>query len=35
MGVFAVCFSASVLLDPIERSTYLSMLRQLVLRERS
>jgi O-antigen/teichoic acid export membrane protein len=33
-GVFAVCFSASVLLDPTERSTYLGMLRQLVLRGR-
>ena len=27
LGVFAVCFSASVLLDPTERSTYLGMLR--------
>jgi O-antigen/teichoic acid export membrane protein len=35
LGVFAVCFSASVLLDPTERSTYLGMLRQLALRERS
>jgi O-antigen/teichoic acid export membrane protein len=33
-GVFAVCFSASFLLDPSERSTYVDMLRQLVLRER-
>jgi O-antigen/teichoic acid export membrane protein len=33
--VFAVCFSASFLLDPSERSTYKDMLRQLALRERS
>ena len=32
--VFAVCFSASFLLDPNERSTYLGMLRQLALRGR-
>jgi O-antigen/teichoic acid export membrane protein len=31
--VFAVCFSASFLLDPSERSTYVKMLRQLALRE--
>ena len=33
--VFAVCFSASFLLDPSERSTYKDMLRQLALRERA
>jgi O-antigen/teichoic acid export membrane protein len=35
VGVFAVCFSASFLLDPSERATYLGMLRELVLRERT
>jgi hypothetical protein len=33
--VFVVCFSASFLLDPHERSTYVDMLRQLALRQRS
>jgi hypothetical protein len=33
--VFVVCFSASFLLDPNERSTYADMLRQLTVRQRS
>jgi O-antigen/teichoic acid export membrane protein len=33
--VFAVCFSASFLLDPHERSTYVDMLRQLAVRQSS
>ncbi|MGA2805129.1 MAG: oligosaccharide flippase family protein [Acidimicrobiales bacterium] len=35
VGVFVVCFSASFLLDSNERSTYLGMLRQFALRERT
>jgi hypothetical protein len=34
-AVFVVCFSASFLFDPNERSTYVDMLRQLALRQRS
>ncbi len=33
--VFAVCFSASFLLDPHERSTYVDMIRQLGVRQSS
>lgn len=33
--VFAVCFSASFLLDPNERPTYIDMLRQLAFRGKS
>jgi len=35
LGVFGMCFSASFVLDPNERSTYLVMLRRLALRDRS
>jgi O-antigen/teichoic acid export membrane protein len=35
VGVFAVCFSASFLLDKNERSTYMDMLRHLALKGRT